>query len=80
MATIQQDLVSVLGDEAKITTMEIQGISSSTSSSISPHSFKLETMHDESKRSKLFHIKFISNNTKVDTLLDSVSLANMISK
>jgi hypothetical protein len=70
-ATVQQDLGSDSGDETKIMAMGIQGISSIASSSSSTHSSKYETMHDERKRSELFHIRVISKHTKIDTLFDS---------
>jgi hypothetical protein len=79
-ATIQKDLGSDSGDETKIMAMGIQGTSSSASSSSNTHSLKYETMHDERKRSELFHIRVISKHTKIDTLFDSGSQANLISE
>ena len=37
-------------------------------------------MNDECKRNELFHIRVITNNVKVDTLVDSGSQANIISE
>jgi hypothetical protein len=73
-ATIQVDLGSDSDDETKIVAMGIQGITyvASTSSSNS------NVLNDECKRSEIFHVRFITNNVKVDTLVDSGSQANLI--
>jgi hypothetical protein len=75
-AIVQVDLGSDFGDETKIGAMGIQGINyvASTNSSNS------DVVNDECKRSELFHIRVITNNVKVDTLVDSGSQANLISE
>jgi hypothetical protein len=75
-ATVQVDLGSDSGDETKVVAMGIRGINyvASTSSSNS------DVVNDECKRSELFHIRVITNNVKVDTLVDSGSQANLISE
>lgn len=76
-ATTQQDLGSDSGDETKIITMGLKGKDSiaSTISSRKP----IETQN-ERERIELFHIRIITKNNKVDTLFDSGSQANFISK
>lgn len=79
-AIVQQDLGSDSGDETKITTLGLQGTYSVVGSSSITHSSKFETMYDERKRGELFHIRVISKHTKIDTLFDSGSQANLISE
>jgi hypothetical protein len=73
-ATVQVDLGSNSDDETQVVAMGILGINSiaSTSSSNSV------VVNDECKRSELFHIRVITHNVKVDTLVDSGSQANLI--
>jgi hypothetical protein len=77
-ATVQQDLGSDSEDETRITTMGLQGKNyvGSTSSSNSAID---ETQH-EKERIDLFHIRVISKHTKIDTLFDIGSQANLISE
>jgi hypothetical protein len=71
--TIQVDLGSDSGDETQVLAMGIQGINSVASSSSS----RSVDVNDECKRNELFHIRVITHNVKVDTLVDSGSLANL---
>jgi len=77
-ATVQKDLGSDSCDETMITTSCIQGKYSKVSTSTSFHS--IDNDNDERKRNELFHIRVISKHTKVDTLFDSGSQVNLISK
>jgi hypothetical protein len=61
------------GDETKVIATSIQG---NTPCSVSRN----EPIIDERKRSELFHIRVISKHTTIDTLFDSGSQANLISK
>ena len=76
--TIQEhlDLGSDLGDEGKITAMvttcKISDASTSASSKIK--------QQNEVKRIELFHIRVTSKHTKIDTLFDTGSQANLISE
>jgi hypothetical protein len=74
--TVQVDLGSDSGDETQVVAMGIRGInfiaSSSSSSSVD--------VNDECKRNELLHIRVITHNVKVDTLVDSGSQANIISE
>jgi hypothetical protein len=74
--TVQVDLGSDSGDETWVVAMGIRGINSVASSSSS----RSVDVNDECKRNELFHIRVISNNVKVDTLVDSGSQANLISE
>jgi hypothetical protein len=78
VATTQHDLGSDSGDETKITAMGFQGKDSIASTSSSSSSLN-ETQH-EKERIKLFHIRVISKHTKIDTLFDTGSQANLMSK
>jgi hypothetical protein len=78
VATTQHDLGSDSGDETKITTMGFQG-KDSIASTISSSSSLNETQH-EKERINLFHIRVISKHTKIDTLFDTGSRANLISE
>eukprot|EP00253_Pinus_taeda_P032964 PITA_32964 len=82
VATMQQDLGSDSGDEALITTVGTKG-------TLTPHvnyeshegtSSIDESLPNERKRIELFHIRVIINHTKVETLLDTGSQANLISE
>jgi hypothetical protein len=76
VATVQVDLGLDSGDETQVVAMGIRGISfvASTSSSRSID------VNDECKTNELFHIRVITHNVKVDTLVDSGSQANIISE
>jgi hypothetical protein len=78
-ATIQQDLGSDSGDETKITAMGYQGKGSFASTSSSSSSSLNETQQ-EKERIELFHIRVVSKHTKIDTLFDTGSQANLISE
>ena len=75
-ATITHDLGSDSRNETKITTMGLKGkdIASTSSSSC-----KNSTQDDET-RIELFHVRVISKHTKIDTLFDSGSQANLFSE
>jgi hypothetical protein len=72
--SVQHDLGSDSCDETMITTMGVRGIASIASTSSS----KSEIVND--KRNKLFYIRVITKHVKIDTLVDSRSQANLISK
>jgi hypothetical protein len=78
-ATTQHDLGSDSGDETKITAMGFQGKDSIASTSSSSSSSLNETQH-EKERIEIFHIRVISKHTKIDTLFDTGSQANLISE
>jgi hypothetical protein len=78
-ATIQHDLGSDSGDETKTTSMGFQGKDSIASTS-SSSSKSLNETQQEKERIYLFHIRVISKNTKIDTLFDTGSQANLISE
>lgn len=61
-----------------ITTMGIQSISYKSSSSTNTHYLHYETMHDERKRSELFHLRLTLKHTKIDALFNNGSQANII--
>ena len=75
-AIVEHDLRSDSGDETKITTMGLKGkhVASTSTSNCS------NDTHDEDTRIKIFHIRVVSKHTKIDTLFDSGSQANLISK
>jgi hypothetical protein len=78
-ATIQHDLGSDSGDETKITAIGYQGngsIASTSSSSNNNHN----VTRQEKERIELFHIRVVAKHTKIDTLFDTRSQANLISK
>jgi hypothetical protein len=66
-----------LGDETKITAMGYQGKGSFASTSSSSNSSLNETQQ-EKERMELFHIRVVSKHTKIDTLFDTGSQANLI--
>ena len=76
VVVIQEDLGSNSGDETKITTMVIKGKELIASTSIS--NYHTSTPNEET-RIELFHVRVISKHTKIDTLFDSGSQANLIS-
>ena len=65
------------GDETKITSMHMKGKESIASTSSS--NFHTSTPNEET-RIELFHMRVISKHTKIDTLFDSGSQANLISE
>ena len=67
-------------DETKVTAMGIKGICSVASSSSCASSSKDNVIPYENKINELFHIRFISKHTKINTLVDSGSQVNLISK
>jgi hypothetical protein len=71
---MQQDRGSDSRDEGKITIVGIQGKDSLHASSSSND----ESHVDERKRDELFHIRFVSKHTKIDTLFDLGSQVNLI--
>jgi hypothetical protein len=78
-ATIQHDLGSDSGDETKITTMGYQGNGSIASTSSSSNN-NINVTRQEKERIQLLHIRVVSNHTKIDTLFDIGSQANLISE
>jgi hypothetical protein len=79
VATVLQDLGSDSGDETKITAMGYQGNNyvAGTSSSSNDN---VNVTQQEKTRIELFHIRVVSKHTKIDTLFDSGSQANLISE
>jgi hypothetical protein len=73
---VQQDLGSDSRDEGSIIAVGVQGKDSLHASSNSNN----ESHDDERKRNELFHIRFVSKNTKIDTIFDLGSQVNLISK
>jgi hypothetical protein len=78
VATVQQDLGCDSEDEMKITTMGLQGKNyvASTSSS----NFAINETQHEKERMEIFHIRVISQHSKIDTLFYTRSQANLISE
>ena len=76
VAIIEHDLASYLEYETNITTMGLKGnnIKSTIYSNCS------NVTQDEDTRIEIFHIRFVSKHTKIDTLFDSGSQANLISE
>ncbi|MCY6524876.1 hypothetical protein, partial [Actinobacillus pleuropneumoniae] len=77
-AAIQKDLGSDSGDETTVTTTGIKGKNSKASTCNSAQS--IDNEDNERKRHEFFHIRFISKHQKIDTLFDSGSQVNLISK
>lgn len=81
IAAVQQNLVSNSGDERRIIFMVMIGKTSDTSS----HSKTIASSSNinpsnEDKRVELFNIRITSKHTKIDTMFDSGSQENLISK
>ena len=82
MATVQQDLRSNSEDEALVIvvgkkgTLRLHGNSESHEGTSSIN----DSLPNERKRIELFHIRVIINHTKVETLFDTGSQANLISE
>ena len=75
--TTQQDLGSDSRDETKIVAMVNKGKESiSSTSSSNSHN----NTPNEDTRIELFHVRVISNHTKIDALFDSGSQENLISE
>jgi hypothetical protein len=79
IATVQHDLGSDLGDETKITAMGYQGNGSIASTSSSSNN-NVNVTQQEKARIELFHMRVVSKHTKIDTLFDTGSQANLISE
>jgi hypothetical protein len=77
--TTLQDLGSDSGDETKIAAMGYQGNNCVASTSSSSNA-NVDVTQQEKMRIELFHIRVISKHTKIDTLFDSGSQANLISE
>jgi len=77
-ATIQQDLGSNSGDETTVTAIGIKGKDSEASTSNSAQF--VDNENNERERNELFRIRVISKHNKIDTLFDSGSQLNLISK
>ena len=73
----KHDLGYDLGDETKVATMVTKGKESIASTSSS--NYHNNTPNEEA-RIELFHVRVISKHTKIDTLFDSGSQANLISE
>eukprot|EP00253_Pinus_taeda_P029217 PITA_29217 len=78
VVAIQKDLGSDSGDETTIAATGIRGKNSEASTSNSAQSIIDE--ENERKRHELFHIRVISKHQNIDTLFDSGSQVNLISK
>jgi hypothetical protein len=79
VVTVLQDLGSDSSDEMKITTMGYQGNNYVASTSSSSNA-NVNVTQQEKTRIELFHIRVVSKHTKIDTLFDSGSQANLISE
>ena len=81
IAVVQQELALDLGDERRIIAIVTTGkISDTGSSSNIVASSSNINPSNENKGVELFKIRIISNHTKIDTMFDSGSLANLISE
>ena len=77
-----QDLGEDSGDETKIAAMgwkNLKGKEIETQASTSTLNCHVQAPNEE-ERIELFHVRVISKHTKIDTLFDSVSQANLISE
>lgn len=82
VAITKQDLGSDLGNETKIIAMalkKLKGKENETKPNSSIYNCHIEAPSEE-KIIELFHVRVISKHTKVDTLFDSGSQANLISE
>jgi hypothetical protein len=79
VATIQHDLGSDSDDETKITAMGHQGNGSIARTSSSSNN-NINVTQQEKAIIELFHIRVVSKHTKIDTLFDTGSQANLISE
>jgi hypothetical protein len=68
-----------LGDESRIMEIRRKYISIIKSNSL-VQSAKLEIGIDQKKRSNIFHVRVIVNNTKIDTLFENGSQVNLVSE
>ena len=82
MVAAQQDLGSDLGDETLITAAGTKGTLTPPINSKSHEgtSFVDESLSNDRKRIELFHIRVVVNHTKVETLFDTGSQANLITE
>jgi len=81
IAVVQQDLGLDSGDERRITIMVTIGKTSNISSRSKTiaYSSNINPPHED-KRFDLFNIRITSKHTKIDTMFDSGSQANLISE
>ena len=84
VAIAEQDLGSESGDETKRIAMELKNIKGKdivkeTNPNSSTLNYHMEAPNEE-RRIELFHVRIISKHTKIDTLFDSGSQENLISK
>ena len=80
--TVVQDLGLDSGDETTISAVGLKGkpfVDSIIDVSYASTS-KSHVVPEDSKRCELFHIRVISKNTKINTLIDSGSQVNLISE
>lgn len=79
-ATTQQDRGSKSKNETQIATMGMKGKThvGNYTDIDSLCDFQKNIDSEDRKRSKLFHIRVISKNTKIDTLIDNICQANLI--
>ena len=82
MEIAQQDLGSDSGDEALVTTVGTKGTFTPSVDSRSQGSTSSvdESISNDRKRIELFHIRVVLNHTKVETLFDTGSQANLIAE
>jgi hypothetical protein len=73
---VQHDIGFNSGDKEIIAAVGTQGKDSFYACSCSLN----ESHDDDKRRSALFHIRFVSKHTKINTLFDPVSQVNLISK
>jgi hypothetical protein len=77
--TIDHDLGSYFEDETKVTNISIKFKSFVENFSLRT-SAKSNVIPDGRKRKDMFHLRVVSKNTRIDTLVDSVSQVNLISE
>ena len=82
VAIVERDLGLESGNETKIIAMALKNLKGKeivNEPNSSKCNYHIEAPSEE-KRIQLFHVRVISKHTKVDTLFDSGSQANLISK
>lgn len=70
------------GDESKISIVGLKGkafVGNGSTTDVPCASTSKNHVLEDSKRCELFHIRVISKNTKIDTLIDSGFQVNLIS-
>jgi hypothetical protein len=80
--TTRQDLGDDSGDETKITAMglkSMKGKETETKPITSTSNYQVQAPNEE-EIIELFHVRVVSKHTKIDTLFDSGSQANLISE